>query len=282
LKQNLQSLRLAHGYGDDQILAPNSILSAVQTYTLPGRSGVFALNDGVNLGVSGSNVILGRITGISGSSNTGAGYLALTALTSGVGNTVFGASAGRALSNASGNTCIGSEALRYSNGADNTAVGARALLLCTSGTSNTAVGTEALNGIVSGTQSSGFGYNAGRYLSGGGNTLIGSKTGLSSGATAVAGQVNLTTGVNNTIVGSNAGVTNAARKQAIVLGKDATAQNDGELVLGAASTTIRGGPTGTTPTGLTGAITAPANTTTPVGWLEVRVNGTLFKTPLYQ
>jgi hypothetical protein len=77
-------------------------------------------------------------------------------------------------------------------------------------------------------------------------------------------------------------VNNLARKQVIVLGKDATALNDGELVLGAPLVGIRGGRTGTTPTGLTGAITAPASTTTPVGWLEIRINGTLFKTPLYQ
>jgi hypothetical protein len=86
-----------------------------------------------------------------------------------------------------------------------------------------------------------MGFNAGRYITAGGNTMVGAKTGLSYWNTGVDGQVNLTTGAGNTIIGCNAGVNNAARKQAIVLGKDATALNDGELVLGAPLVGIRGG-----------------------------------------
>ena len=63
---------------------------------------------------------------------------------------------------------------------------------------------------------------------------------------------------------------------------DAEALNDGEFALGASGYGIRGGTTGSITDGLTEAITAPANTTTPVGWLEIRINGTLFKIPLFQ
>jgi len=249
---------------------------------LPSRSGAFALNDGIGLGVSGTNVILGKITGILGSSNTGMGYNALSGISTGSGNTAIGSYASITLTNASETTAVGSEALHYNNASGNTAVGTQALTNCNTGISNTAVGANALSSITGSTLSCAMGYNAGRYITAGGNTLVGAKTGLSSSNTGVSGQVSLTTGASNTIIGCNAGVNNLARKQAIVLGKDATALNDGELVLGAPLVGIRGGRTGTTPAGLTGAITAPTNATTPVGWLEIRINGTLFKTPLYQ
>jgi hypothetical protein len=214
--------------------------------------------------------------------HTGLGYSALAALSTGTGNTAVGTHATATLTSASETTAVGSEALRYNNASGNTAVGTQALTTCTTGISNTAVGASALSSITGSTLSCAMGYNAGRYITAGGNTMVGAKTGLSYWNTGVDGQVNLTTGAGNTIIGCNAGVNNLARKQVIVLGKDATALNDGELVLGAPLVGIRGGRTGTTPTGLTGAITAPANATTPVGWLEIRINGTLFKTPLYQ
>ena len=276
------SLQLAHSYGSDSIVAPYSYTEVTKTYTLPSRSGAFALNDGIGIGVSGTNVILGKITGILGSSNTGMGYNALSGISTGSGNTAVGSYTSITLTSASETTAVGSEALRYNNASGNTALGSQALTNCSTGISNTAVGTNALSSITGSTLSCAMGFNAGRYITAGGNTMVGAKTGLSYWNTGVDGQVNLTTGAGNTIIGCNAGVNNAARKQAIVLGKDATALNDGELVLGAPLVGIRGGRTGTTPTGLTGAITAPTNATTPVGWLEIRINGTLFKTPLYQ
>jgi hypothetical protein len=243
-------LEIAHSYGADRIVAPYSPNLTVQTYSLPGRTGTLALNDGVGLGRSGAtNLILGKITGITGTLNTGIGAQALESITS---------------------------------GGQNTSAGAQALSLCVSGLGNTAVGDQSLKAMISGAQCAVLGSRAGQYVTGSHNTLIGSKAGAGPMATNVSGQSALTTGSNNTIVGSSSGVNNGARKQVIVLGRNATALKDGEFALGASGTGIRGGTTGSIPDGLTEAITAPANTTTPVGWLEIRVNGTLFKTPLFQ
>jgi hypothetical protein len=88
-----ESLQLAHSYGSDQIVAPYSPTLTIRTYSLPGRAGTLALNDGVGLGRSGSNLILGKITGITGSSNTGMGHNTLSSITSGSYNTAVGAQA---------------------------------------------------------------------------------------------------------------------------------------------------------------------------------------------
>lgn len=245
-----ESLRLAHSYGSDQIVAPYSPTLTPHTYSLPGRTGTLALNDGVGFGRSGTNLILGKITGITGSSNTGVGYNALSSITS---------------------------------GSYNTAVGSQALGNCLSGMSNVAFGIEALQNLISVGQNSAFGNSALRYVTVGvGNTGIGFRAGYSN----VVGQANLTQGKNNTLLGNSAGVDVNSRSQSIALGYRATTQADGELAIGAASAAIKGGTTGVTYNatdhGINYTVTPPANPNTPVGWLDARINGILFKTPLYQ
>jgi len=250
VRLNHESLQLEHSYGSDQIVAPYSPTLTLHIYSLPGRTGTLALNDGVGLGRSGTNLILGKITGITGTSNTGVGDNTLSSITS---------------------------------GSFNTAVGAQALGICTSGMSNVAFGLETLQNVISVGQNSAFGNSALRYVTVGvGNTGIGFRAGHSN----VAGQAHLAQGKNNTLIGNTAGVDATSRSQSIALGYRATTQADGELAIGAVTAAIKGGTTGvaynTTDHGINYTVTPPANQTTPVGWLDARINGILFKTPLYQ
>jgi hypothetical protein len=247
-----KQLEIEHSYGADSIVAPYSATRTPQTYSLPGRTGTLALNDGVGLGRSGtSNLILGKVTGISGSSNTGVGVSALSLV---------------------------------SGGGFNTAVGAASLQNCTSGMSNSAFGMEALNALITVGQNSAFGNGALRYVTVGvGNTGIGFRAGH---ANVPGEQESVTYGKQNTLLGNSAGVNFSGRSQSIAIGYRATTKADGELAIGAATAAIKGGTTGVTYNatnhGITHTVTAPANPSTPVGWLDARINGTLFKIPLYQ
>lgn len=149
--------------------------------------------------------------------------------------------------------------------------------------SNAALGMEALQSLTTVAQNSALGNGALRYVTvGAGNTGIGFRTGHAN----VAGQQALTQGKNNTLLGNSAGVNVNSRSQSIALGYRATTQSDGELAIGAATAAIKGGTTGVTynatSQGITHTVTAPTNPNTPVGWLDARINETLFKIPLYQ
>jgi hypothetical protein len=174
--------------------------------------------------------------------------------------------------------------LSITTGSFNTAVGSAALQNNLSGNSNCAFGTEALQSLTTVGQNSALGNGALRYVTtGAGNTAIGFRAGH---ANVTGEQASVWSGKHNTLLGNSAGVNLASRNQSIALGYRATTQSDGELAIGAATAAIRGGATGTpynsTTHGIDHTVTAPTNTTTPVGWLEIRVNGTLFKTPLFQ
>jgi hypothetical protein len=216
--------------------------------------------------------------------NVGVGSEALASLTSGARNTAIGRNALNACSTGLDNTGIGHSALSsITFGSYNAAVGSASLQNCTQGMSNAALGMEALQNLTTVGQNSALGNGALRYVTvGAGNTGIGFRTGHAN----VVGQANLTQGKNNTLLGNAAGVNVDSRSQSIALGYRATTQSDGELAIGAASAAIKGGTTGVTYNatnhGITHTVTAPANPTTPVGWLEARINGTLFKIPLYQ
>jgi hypothetical protein len=205
-------------------------------------------------------------------------------LATAVNNVGVGSQALTSLNSGRDNTAVGSSALSLvSSGTDNTAVGSSALQSCTTGLANTAFGTLALRNLTTVNQSSAFGYGALRYVTvAAGNTGIGFKAGWSN----VGGQTSLTTGINNTLLSNSAGVNLSSRNQSIALGYRATTQNDGELAIGAASAAIRGGTTGTAYNaashGITYTVAPPVNTTTPVGWLEARINGVNFKIPLYR
>jgi hypothetical protein len=143
---------------------------------------------------------------------------------------------------------------------------------------------EALQNLISVGQNSALGNSALSYVTVGvGNTGIGFRAGHSN---VIGVQANLTQGKNNTLLGNSAGVNVNSRSQSIALGYRATTQADGELAIGAASAAIKGGTTGvtynTTNHGIDYTVAAPANPNTPVGWLDARINGTLFKIPLYQ
>lgn len=170
-----------------------------------------------------------------------------------------------------------------SSGSFNVGVGAASLQNLTTGNSNVALGMEALQSLTTVGQNSALGNGSLRFVTtGAGNTGIGFRAGYPN----VAGQLGLTQGKNNTLLGNSAGVSSPIRDQSIALGYRATTQSDGELAIGAETAAIKGGTTGaaynSTSHGITHTVSAPTNPSTPVGWLDARINGTLFKIPLYQ
>ena len=216
--------------------------------------------------------------------NTGVGSQAMESLTNGARNSGVGYRALKACTAGVNNTGIGHSALALNTiGIGNSAVGFGSLRTCSQGLYNTAMGAEALQNLTTVSENTAVGNGALRLVTtGAANTALGYRAGFNS----ITGQVALTTGKNNTLLGHWAGVDAAARTQSIALGHRATTQSDGELAIGAATAAIKGGTTGVTYNatnhGITHTVTAPANPNTPVGWLDARINGTLFKIPLYQ
>ena len=201
--------------------------------------GVGAGNFTMSLGANPSNFC---------STNTGIGYLSLTANTTGKDNTGIGK--GTLAYNTTGNwnTAVGTDALQQNTtGVNNTGIGVDALLLNTSGQKNVAVGENSLvanttgventgvgmgslYSMVSGTGNTGIGYAALGYLpSGFQNTAIGYTAGSS-----------LTSNNLNTFIGNAAGFNalqkvDAANSTAIGNGAYTTASD--QIVIGNSSVT---------------------------------------------
>jgi hypothetical protein len=217
--------------------------------------------------------------------NTGVGNQAMASLTTGAFNSGLGYRALNACTTGRDNSGVGHSALSsITFGSYNAAVGSAALQNNLSGNSNAALGMEALQNLTTVGQNSALGNGALRYVTvGAGNTGIGFRAGF---ANVLGEQANLTQGKHNTLLGNSAGVNLVSRNQSIALGYRATTKADGELAIGAATAAIKGGTTGVTYNatnhGIAYTVTAPANPSTPVGWLDARINGTLFKIPLYQ
>ena len=216
--------------------------------------------------------------------NTGVGSQAMESLTNGARNSGVGYRALKACTTGVNNTGIGHSALALNTiGVGNSAVGFGSLRTCYQGLYNTAMGAEALQNLTTVSENTAVGHGALRLVTtGAANAALGYRAGFNS----ITGQVALTTGKNNTLLGHWAGVDAAARTQSIALGHRATTQSDGEFAIGAATAAIKGGTTGvtynTTNHGIDYTVAAPGNPNTPVGWLDARINGTLFKIPLYQ
>ena len=137
-----------------------------------------------NFGLNNSSTFLGLYAGnftMTGTNNTGTGYLALAANTSGMDNTASGLNALRS------NT----------TGSSNVAYGVSALFGNTGGNGNTAIGVFALESATgsTGSNNTASGYNALRSNTGSNNTAA--------GAGALS---NNTTGGANIAVGLNAGL----------------------------------------------------------------------------
>lgn len=130
----------------------------------------------------------------SSQSNTCAGYISGTAITSGSRNCSYGAGSFQTNTTSFDCVAIGYEALKTSNANFNTAVGSQSLQLCTSAL-NTAVGFGSLSALVGGTGSScAFGYLSLNVATGSPNNAFG-----------FGAMSRLTTGTDNTALGDSCG-----------------------------------------------------------------------------
>lgn len=180
------------------------------------------------------------------------------------------------------NTAIGYNCLQNNYAENNTAIGSFSLNSNESGVNNTAVGSYSLNLNVSGTRNAAFGMSAGYNLTTGngnvvvgflcseqlttgfGNTLIGNRTARQ-----------LTVGSDNVALGKDIVFQSGSINGSIAIGSYASVVRNNELVLGSAAASL----IVSTNVGNSGsADTLPSN---PLGYLEVRLNGSVVKIPYY-
>ena len=188
--------------------------------------------------------------GISSIGITSVGYESCLSNTTGYQNSAFGL---RSLAtNTTGyfNSCLGSFSLESNTtGYFNSSFGGSALRYNTTGTANIAVGTSALN------------YNT---------------TGTANIALGHASLLTNTVGSYNIVIGTSADTASASLNRCIVIGTDAVAQRTGDLVIASATHPV----VVSTTVGTAG--TAANLPSFPLGYLEVRLNGTLVKIPYYR
>jgi hypothetical protein len=153
------------------------------------KGGTIFLHDYTADYTNGFNTFLGLDAGnpsgmtftgsaVNASYNTGAGYNALTALTTGTSNVAIGYSACAALTTGTDQAAVGTEALaNCTTSTHNTAIGTAALKdVANNDNRNTAIGFQALRNIGSHVSNDSednlaIGYQAGRYITGGSTEL---------------------------------------------------------------------------------------------------------------
>lgn len=181
-------------------------------------------------------------------------------------------------------TAIGSEALSNSMGINNTAVGYGVLKSNTVGTDNVCLGAYSAELNVSGVRNIALGSYAGKNITtGGGNIGLGFSsletltTGLANiglGSYALGG---LTVGVDNIGVGRFTSLSSGSHVGCIILGSYAQAQASGELVIGSTTRAINT----TTSVGASGPVSVASLPSKPLGYLWIRLNGSLVRIPYY-
>lgn len=267
--------KISSGSGMGAILMSGSNIGAVIASS-SSTGAAISSGSGIHLNVGNGKLVVAN--------NGDLSFVGGMTLKTNVGNNLLFRSSNLNLTGTN-NTGFGASVMsNISSGSFNVGVGAASLQNLTTGNSNVALGMEALQNLTTVGQNSALGNGSLRFVTtGAGNTGIGFRAGH---ANVPGQQENLTQGKNNTLLGNSAGVSSPIRNQSIALGYRATTQSDGELAIGAASAAIKGGTTGaaynSTSHGITHTVTAPANPSTPVGWLDARINGTLVKIPLYQ
>lgn len=164
------------------------------------------------------------------------------------------------------NTAVGSSSLRANeDGINNTSVGTSALVLNVSGTRNVAVGSNCAINTTTGNGNIVIGFDSAPTLTTGfGNTIIGNST-----------AEDLTVGSDNVVIGKDIEFQSGLLNGVIAIGSYAVAQRSNELVLGASSAALI---TSTTVGNAGSSASLPSN---PLGYLEVRLNGTVVKIPYY-
>lgn len=187
------------------------------------------------------------------------------------------------ISSGQDNTAIGAAALNSNTiGNNNIAVGKASMYLNTIGINNTAVGTFSLFSNLS-EDNCAFGISAlSSNTTGARNVCVGSAslpfttTGINNTAVGLYAGTNNTTGSYNTVVGSEAGMSTSSLNNCIVLGANATAIVTGDFVVGSTAHPINV----STSVGSTG--TADVLPGRPLGYLNIRLNGSLVKIPYYR
>jgi hypothetical protein len=180
---------------------------------------------------------------LTGTENTGVGYLALTANTTGS-NSAFGSYALYSNTTGSGNSAMGQAALALNTtGNNNSAVGQNALFSNTTASSNSALGRSALEyyntanntavGFEAARGSATVANNTGANLTAVGYQALTANT-SGSDNTAVGDQTGdvITTGARNTIIGANSDPSAAAGIDQTVVGEGLTGKGDDTAFIG--------------------------------------------------
>jgi len=182
--------------------------------------------------------------------NTSIGYDVLSNLVSGFGNVALGSGSAYSLTTGSFNTSIGTfSQISSTVGSDNNSIGYSALLSNTTGVGNCALGNNSLLLNTTGVHNIGIGYDSLK---------------------------NNTTGSFNIAIGLFSGTESESLQNCICLGTSAKAINSGELVFGSTTNPINTSAT----VGVAG--TASILPGSPLGYLELRLNGSSVKIPYYR
>lgn len=181
--------------------------------------------------------------------NTCFGVDTLTQNVQGSNNVAIGKGSLFSVIESDNNTAIGLYSLISNIDSNNTAIGTAALLNNTTGRENCSLGAAALSQNTTGINNVGIGF-----FSGLGNT----------------------TGSNNVVIGNSSGMVGSNYNNCIVLGSFAQALTSGDLVIGSTLYPINTGAS----VGITGS--ASLLPTRPLGYLSLRLNGTLVKIPYYR
>ena len=178
--------------------------------------------------IANSNVGVGAEAlrdNISGGNNIGIGVAALQRLTTGVENTAIGFLS-FLFNNDNRNTSLGAYTGYNSRTGDNTYIGYRSGNEAWNGGNNTAVGSEAHKSV--------WNSNAADNVAIGRNALLSVSNGSNNVALGSSAAQNITTGSNNIFIGNAAdalgGVTGS-----IVIGSEAQASADNQIVIGSSS-----------------------------------------------
>ena len=183
-----------------------------------------------------------------------------------------------------GNVAVGFFALRTTiSGSQNTGVGNASLLSNTTGFFNNAFGSLSMQFNTTGFYNTALGSASLRNQTtavsntgGGASSLIDTTTGSFNAVFGAFGLDNNTVGSNNTAIGYNCDTFGTNYNNCIIIGSNAFARRSGDFVLGSSSNQI----VISTTVGATGSANAlPAQ---PLGYLEVRLNGSLVKIPYYR
>ena len=183
-----------------------------------------------------------------------------------------------------GITAVGFHALRSNTtGYENVAVGHQALKDNTTGFFNSSFGGLALQSNTIGFDNSGIGAGSIRNNTTGNNntgcgfgTLYYNTTGSNNTSLGAAALDNNTVGSNNIAIGYAADVNGSNYSNCIILGTNAIAYRSADFVLCSTQNPITISAT------VGSAGVAPTPPSNPLGYLEVRLNGTLVKIPYYR